>query len=196
MDYRKPAFRAVILAVISCAVIAACFLTDPKKEPEEMEQPVPVSGLMGLDCRYMEEITAPFFLERTYIGSIPESDASFTVAESFGYEIDDHIVDLDGDSITELVCNCQFGDGAQRVFIYRQNGSRIERGYLELKDERLDDIMPADWEDWSVLSIIEKYNADTGGVEVGYDSEDGWKPAAVLHLENFTFEEYGVILRQ
>lgn len=35
LNYRKPAFWIVILAVISCAVIAACFLTDPITSVDE-----------------------------------------------------------------------------------------------------------------------------------------------------------------
>lgn len=34
MNYRKPAFWVIILAVIACVVAAVCFLTDPKKDSE------------------------------------------------------------------------------------------------------------------------------------------------------------------
>lgn len=156
---------------------------------------VPVSELMGLDCWYTEEITTPSFFGRTYFSQISGSDTSFIVAESFGYEIDDYIVDLDGDGISELVCNCQYGDGAQEVFVYRRNGDQIERGYIELEEDWLGQIMP-DWKNKSILCIVRKYNAETGKFEVGYDTENGFEAAGVIWLEDFKFEKYAEVLRQ
>ncbi len=40
LSYKKPAFWLVLIAVLVCAVVAVCFLTDPKteEEPEEQEE--------------------------------------------------------------------------------------------------------------------------------------------------------------
>ena len=36
MNYKKPAFRIVVVAVIACVVVAVCFLTDPETNPENL----------------------------------------------------------------------------------------------------------------------------------------------------------------
>lgn len=58
------------------------------------------------------------------------------VAETFGdeYSFGAHSVDLDGDGIPELNTNKIYGDGAQRVYLYRNVDGEIlriaERGLL------------------------------------------------------------------
>ena len=157
-------------------------------------QAVSYVEFMGLDCWYTEEETIPNFIERTYYAVIPGSDTSFRIAESFGFTIDDHIADLDGDDVTELVCNCQYGaDGHESVYVYRRNGNLIERGYLDLEHKQLDMVMPANWKNWSFNSTAERYNPDTGMFEVRYDTDHGTETAAVSHLDHFTFEEYARI---
>lgn len=37
MNYRKPAFWIILIALISCAVVALCFLTDPKTDDDPTE---------------------------------------------------------------------------------------------------------------------------------------------------------------
>ena len=157
-------------------------------------QAVSYVEFIGLDCWYTEEETIPNFIERTYYAVIPGSDTSFRIAESFGFTIDDHIADLDGDGVTELVCNCQYGaDGHESVYVYRRNGNLIERGYLDLEHKQLDMVMPANWKNWGFNSTAERYNPDTGMFEVRYDTDHGTETAAVSHLDHFTFEEYARI---
>lgn len=48
LNYKKPAFWMVAIALAVCAVVAVCFLTDPKVEettPEVQTDPVPISEL-------------------------------------------------------------------------------------------------------------------------------------------------------
>lgn len=40
LNYKKPAFWIMVSAVVSCIVIAVCFLTNPKTEAEETEPPI------------------------------------------------------------------------------------------------------------------------------------------------------------
>ena len=101
---------------------------------------------------------------------------------------------MDGDGVTELVCNCQYGaDGHESVYVYRRNGNLIERGYLDLEHKQLDMVMPANWKNWGFNSTAERYNPDTGMFEVRYDTDHGTETAAVSHLDHFTFEEYARI---
>lgn len=45
MNYKKPAFRIVIAAVVICAVVALCFLTNPPKEHESAMNGYDISSL-------------------------------------------------------------------------------------------------------------------------------------------------------
>lgn len=157
-------------------------------------QAVPVGELMGLDCWYTEEEMFPHFIVRTYYTMVPGSDTPLGIAESFrltdnlGYETGDHIVDPDGDGVTELVCNCQYGaDGAWRVYIFRRNGEQIERG--EINRAMMKDLL-TDWKEWGANSHIEWYNADTRMLEMHYDTGNGWKTVTVQYPDHFTFREY------
>jgi len=87
-------------------------------------------NIMGLNGYYIESETMPSFYTRCYYTSYGDvGDAC--IGKSFAYMIDDHISDLDGDGMTELVCNCVYGDGAQRVYVYRMKNGAVERGYLD-----------------------------------------------------------------
>ena len=111
-----------------------------------------------------EQETAPGHGFRSYFAQI--GNEAVQVAESFGFAIDDHVVDLDGDGVTELVCNCVFGgDGARRVYVYRRNGALIERGSIVY--DRLD--LTA-WDNWGANSTAEWYDPESGKILVEYAS--------------------------
>ncbi|MEI3100284.1 MAG: M56 family metallopeptidase [Oscillospiraceae bacterium] len=45
LNYKKPGFWISLAALAACAVVAVCFLTDPVKEPEEVEpSPAPLAA--------------------------------------------------------------------------------------------------------------------------------------------------------
>ena len=155
-------------------------------------QAVSFVELMGLDCWYTEEETLPNFIERTYYAVIPGSNTSFRIAESFGWEIDDHIVDLDGDGVTELVSNCQYGgDGHESVYVYRRNGTVIERGWLNLDASELDD-----FNDWGVNATRNYYDPETGFFMLEYDTNKNAFASRAYHYKDFTFEEYAQVPKQ
>ncbi len=39
LSYKKPAFWIIVIAVISCIMVAVCFLTDPAEKPEDISWP-------------------------------------------------------------------------------------------------------------------------------------------------------------
>lgn len=151
-------------------------------------QEVSFVELMGMDCWYAEEETTPGLIERTYYAAVADSDMSFRLAESFGLEIDDHIVDLDGDGVTELVSNCQWGDGAKRIYIYRMKGNTIERGWLNWDASELND-----FNDWSVNATQESYDPETGFFMLDYDTNRGAFSSRAYHYLDFKFEEYAQV---
>ena len=44
MNYKKPAFWIIVLSVISCVVVAVCFLTNPKQDSPTRDQIIVTSG--------------------------------------------------------------------------------------------------------------------------------------------------------
>lgn len=61
-----------------------------------------------------------------------EGDELLCLADSFGFEPDDHMVDIDGDGDNELICNLTYGgDGARRTVLYHYDGERVLKGNLE-----------------------------------------------------------------
>ena len=64
MNYRKPAFWAIALAVIACAVVAVCFLTDPApgiRNPWVQEYVPGAEGILGsVDKEKYESISEDF----------------------------------------------------------------------------------------------------------------------------------------
>ena len=61
MNYKKPAFWVIILAVITCAVVAACFLTNPagtaltKWTIDEVDMSAALSDVRSMTVRYNSE---------------------------------------------------------------------------------------------------------------------------------------------
>ena len=150
--------------------------------------------LFGLSGYYVDT-SAGLFITRTYY--VPaENGGGHSIAQSFGYAIDDYIVDLDRDGVTELVSNCRYGaDGHESVYVYRRNGNLIERGYLNLEHKQLDMVI-ANWKDRGINSISERYNPDRGMFEVRYDTGNEWRTATVQHPDHFTFETYAALPEQ
>ena len=90
------------------------------------------------------------------------------IAESFGYEIDDYISDLDGDGTTELICNVTYGfDAAKRIHVYRLHDDMVERGYIE----EAAIFAPSDI--WGVGAIAERYDAAQKKLLLTLTKEDG-----------------------
>lgn len=63
MNYKKPAFWIVVLAVMSCVVVAACFLTNPKQDSFTIRIVVPAGSTEEIvyqeDFAYSDEEISP-----------------------------------------------------------------------------------------------------------------------------------------
>ena len=159
---------------------------------EETENGVPVQyigtpivssqnmTLFGRDGYYEE--SGEGHIIRTYYLREWNGKTDVSVAESFGFGIDDHTVDLDGDGVDELVCNCTFGgDGARRVYVYRLNGDTVERGMLDEECIELSDFF-----DWGVNAVQEYYDAAAGNFVLEYATKDSVRTVHCGY-EDFTF---------
>lgn len=154
------------------------------KCPEIAEQ---YTNIMGYDGYIVAvEETAPHFL--TWYYCTEENYEEKCIAEVFGYSGGEErafIVDLDGDGITELVCNCMYGsDGEERVFVYRNNGGIIEQGYLDIYSDVENEIGCAG-------AIKEKYDPETGTFKVVVNADGReLKNVSFTGMNYFTFMPY------
>ena len=149
-------------------------------------------NILGFDGYYTEDEGAPHHLLRRYL--IDAGSGTIQIAESFGFDLDEYAVDLNGDGVIELVCNCVYGaDGAQRAYVYRRNGDVIERGSIDYGKVNL-----TAWDNWSVNSTAERYDPASGKIVVEYaslasSSGDGSTPGTFIRevgYEDLAWEEY------
>lgn len=94
-----------------------------------------LGNILGFENWYVkiEEITPYFFTWYYYTDIDGEAQC---IAESFGYReqgVQAYSVDLDDDGVPELICNCVYGDGVERVVTYRNHNGAIETGFIEGK---------------------------------------------------------------
>lgn len=106
LSYKKPAFWVRAGAVILCAAVALCFLTNPKAHAEE---PGPRTG--GIDYSEYDALIAQardvlMHFDGTYPEEIRFSSVFF---QNWDYETLGYLLrDLDGDGVDELI----FGENA------------------------------------------------------------------------------------
>ena len=113
MNYRKPAFWVVLLALIACVAVAVCFLTDPIDSAEE---PIEIDGMQMQQVSFLYDTEQGYYLLIGADGvneiqvSLPDSGggvvnadgSSFKKGEKVYLEPLQGITDLRGLSITAL----------------------------------------------------------------------------------------------
>ena len=113
MNYRKPAFWVVLLALIACVAVAVCFLTDPIDSAEE---PIETDGMQMQQVSFLYDTEQGYYLLIGADGvneiqvSLPDSGggvvnadgSSFKKGEKVYLEPLQGITDLRGLSITAL----------------------------------------------------------------------------------------------
>ena len=180
-----------LMAAVRSAAQRQMSRNEARSDPNHTE----FRSVMGLDGYYTDEELAPSHYQRTYFTE--RNGQMVPIAESFGFTIDDHVVDLDGDGVTELVCNCVYGgDGAQRVLVYRRSGSTIQRGSIDYAKVNL-----TAWDNWGANSTAERYNPELGVFLVKYaslasSSGDGTTSGKFLRevdYSAFAWENYAVV---
>lgn len=88
------------------------------------------SDIMGLHgfCESHPRAGTDWSMRYYYALDVGEDDSPVCIGESCGREKSDYSADLDGDGITELICNCTYGteDGREVHVFRRENGSFLE----------------------------------------------------------------------
>ncbi len=109
------------------------------------------------------------------------------VAEAFGdeYSFGAYSVDLDGDGVPELITNNEFGDGASKVYVYKNAGGEIMEGTVSRKyyeDELGFDMMVG-----AANVAEEHYDAETNEFVVTNHGMEKEKTVTFTGLEHFEF---------
>ena len=77
------------------------------------------TNIMGYDGYTIRDKSAVYPHQTCYYAV--EGEEEFLIAQSWNFEDkeDDYIVDIDGDGMNELVCNCTWGDGGLIVIVFK-----------------------------------------------------------------------------
>jgi len=125
---------------------------------------------------------------KEYLAEVAESNEPIQIAESYGFDDrTDTVRDLDGDGITELICNCQTGgDGAQRVYIFK-----ITNGVIEVGSFDFDELMPEN----AILDhgTVVEYDPESNSIRLEYTIEESFDRQTEVFDDIwsvFTFKEY------
>ncbi len=117
-------------------------------------------NIMGYQTYYKDSNEIFNFYTRNYYTKI--DNIEYCIAESFGLEQErnDTVIDLDGDQLNELVCNCMTGaDGHPTVYVFKRDMNNnlsapsILIGSIDLSKEKLPGLF-----DYGVNSIYTEYN--------------------------------------
>lgn len=146
-------------------------------------------NVLGFDtCRVIT--VRPFPHHRYWHYFVEVNGEEICIAEPYGFSPDAWIVDLDGDGVTELVCNCMSGgDCVQSIHVFRNNGGVIEEGYLS-KDYFINDLgMNLEY---GPRSFVEEYDPDKQVfVLTNYENKlDDPVKVEFTGLEHFVFEPF------
>lgn len=145
------------------------------------------TDLMGMSGVIASSRDASGKNHRVYY-AVTEDGKRAVIAESVSYEPSDYITDLDGDGVTELICNQTSSSGYAYVSVYRREGTDILRGRPDRDEAKV-----ADWDDSEPHFTRGRYDYRTQEFELTYRSVLTGSGYAVLKaqgLEIFSWERY------
>ena len=101
-------------------------------EPDDSKTPsgAILTDVLGFGvCRVEIEEISPYQYKWHFYVEV--DGEKVCVAEQFGYDgLEAWSRDLDGDGVPELICNSTYGDGVQKIIVYRNNNGIIEVGEI------------------------------------------------------------------
>lgn len=162
---------------------------------EELTEPVvePFSGMMGHSgfCETHPRAGSSWSERYYYATDWGADDSPVCIAESYGYGQNDYSIDLDGDGVTELVCNCSYtSTGTEDVFVYREADGCIWKSAVDKAGILSEDGVPTD----AVLVTSHGLSYYDGGQELfffSYPNENwDWLDQEILWPEDFAEAAY------
>ncbi len=195
---------AVLVLTVLTAALSLCGCSSRTEAPAadktdstEMGEPVlfekgSFQNIMGYDGYWEEERTHSKHHIRRYYTE--ENGSPVLIACSWFWRsdpadtVEDYVLDIDGDGVTELVCNTVTGGSTHlEVYIYRRTANGVERGEIDREKTNI-----PDFDDWGTNASSSRYDAQTERFLLSYSVKDSknYKEIAVS-LDAFTFEPLG-----
>lgn len=133
------------------------------------------------------EQNMPGFMIQKYYAKV--DGVKKCIAQVYGYAVPEpEVYSRDLDGISELICNCMAGTGAERVYIFRNNGGVIDKGHLSY--DLWDETMFSGITNRGSAYIQENYIAETNTFEIVYPTEDGSETIVIEDMNKIEFEEF------
>ena len=142
-------------------------------------------GIMGCDGYYQDVHITRSYVVRTYYAGNPLLRNGYPIAVNFGFadEISEYAVDLDGDGVTELVCNT--GVSAAQVgsvCVYKAENGVIRQGTFPLEG------MSVVRDAADVPLVFLRYEPETQAVSVSYTTLTDYDTASTsLSMEHLEY---------
>lgn len=191
---------AVLVLTVLTAALSLCGCSSRTEAPAadktdstEMGEPVlfekgSFQNIMGYDGYWEEELYNSQHHTRRYYAE--ESGKVFPIAVSWYWKFDpsekveDYVLDIDGDGVTELVCNTLTGaDIHAEVYIFRRTANGVECGRIDREKANI-----PDFDDWGANASVSCYDAQTGQFLLSYDVKDSKEDKEIaVSLDAFAF---------
>ncbi len=154
-------FLLLICSLTGCRSAPLCEVTIVPYDAINEETTFEFNNLMGYSGYYLDVPSLGRQIHRSYY-----AENGMPIAVTFGYPeySSDIIKDITGDGVTELIANVRYGDGAQRVEIWRMREGSVEVGRV---DQSLYDEFYAVYR-----SISEYYDPTQGRIQISFNSDD------------------------
>ena len=191
---------AVLVLTVLTAALSLCGCSSRTEAPAadktdstEMGEPVlfekgSFQNIMGYDGYWEEERTHSKHHIRRYYTE--ENGSPVLIACSWFWRsdpadtVEDYVLDIDGDGVTELVCNTLTGaDIHAEVYIFRRTANGVECGRIDREKANI-----PDFDDWGANASVSCYDAQTGQFLLSYDVKDSKEDKEIaVSLDAFTF---------
>ena len=125
LNYKKPAFWMIVIAIMACVVVSVCFMTNPAQkiflkdvEPEELQRIIVFDGNTGQEFVITDEDELTVIVENIQSISVKREKLSLGYS---GYRFHMTFVDTTGETITEFILNSE-GLIRKDPFFYTSEG--------------------------------------------------------------------------
>lgn len=124
LNYKKPAFWIIIVAVVACVVVAVCFLTNPPAKEVNLEFPFEIEEVDNIEMYHY--VGTPGKVEKKVIESENDIKALYETFERITYKLK-KVDEVAGGETTSFRFN--LSDGTMYELIYRGYG--VKNGILK-----------------------------------------------------------------
>jgi len=137
-----------------------------------VELPVTISffdDILGFSGYCKDTLEFEELYVREYYSGLPGSEGSIKLGESWNFQIDNYVVDVNNDGINELICNCMAHmSGHREVIVFRWNGSSVEIGYVDWLKYGIDNLFY-----WGHNAVQTEYDSVSGKIRIDYCPREG-----------------------